>query len=120
METPQELSWLQFNRRVLDQTRRTDFPTLERLRFLAIWASNMDEFYSARIWRPFVQGRRTAEYQALLQEARAQLQRAESTYRAFLPELEHLGIRIVPARTLTRAERFDETRELYGDGQEWQ
>ncbi len=105
METPQELSWLQFNRRVLDQTRRSDFPALERLRFLAIWASNMDEFFSARIWRPFVQGRRTAEYQALLQEARAQLQRAESTYRAFLPELERLGIRIVPARTLTRAER---------------
>ena len=105
METPQELSWLQFNRRVLDQTRRTDFPTLERLRFLSIWASNMDEFFSARIWRPFVQGRRTAEYQALLQEARAQVQRAESTYRAFLPELERLGIRIVPARTLTRAER---------------
>jgi polyphosphate kinase len=105
METPQELSWLQFNRRVLDQTRRTDFPTLERLRFLAIWASNMDEFYSARIWRPFVQGRRTAEYQSLLQEARAQLQRAESTYRAFLPELEALGVKIVPVRTLTRAER---------------
>lgn len=105
METPQELSWLQFNRRVLDQTRRTDFPTLERLRFLAIWASNMDEFFSARIWRPFVQGRRTEEYRALLEEARAQLQRAESSYRAFLPELEHLGIRIVPARTLTRAER---------------
>ena len=61
METPQELSWLQFNRRVLDQTRRTDFPTLERLRFLAIWASNMDEFYSARVFRPFVEGRKTEE-----------------------------------------------------------
>ena len=60
METPQELSWLQFNRRVLDQTRRADFPTLERLRFLAIWASNMDEFFAARIFRPFVEGRRNA------------------------------------------------------------
>jgi polyphosphate kinase len=105
METPQELSWLQFNRRVLEQTRRTDFPTLERLRFLAIWASNMDEFFAARIWRPFVQGRRTEEYRALLEEARAQIQRAEATYRSFLPELEGLGIRIVSARTLTRAER---------------
>jgi polyphosphate kinase len=105
METPQELSWLQFNRRVLDQSRRTDFPMLERLRFLAIWASNMDEFFSARIWRPFVQGRRTDEYRALLEEARAQLQRAEAAYRAFLPELQGLGIRIVPARTLTRTER---------------
>jgi polyphosphate kinase len=105
METPQELSWLQFNRRVLDQTRRGDFPTLERLRFLAIWASNMDEFFAARIWRPFVEGRRTDEYRALVEEARAQHQRAESTYRSFLPELEGLGIRIVSARTLTRTER---------------
>ncbi len=105
MQTPQELSWLQFNRRVLDQTRRTDFPTLERLRFLAIWASNMDEFFAARIWRPFVQGRRTDEYRALVEEARAQIQRAEAAYRAFLPELEGLGIRIVPVRTLTRSER---------------
>ncbi|HYD43120.1 MAG TPA: polyphosphate kinase [Anaeromyxobacter sp.] len=105
MELPQELSWLQFNRRVLEQTRRADFPTLERLRFLAIWASNMDEFFAARIWRPFVQGRRTDEYRALVEEARAQIQRAEATYRSFLPELEGLGIKIVAARTLTRAER---------------
>ncbi len=105
MEMPQELSWLQFNRRVLEQTRRTDFPTLERLRFLAIWASNMDEFFAARIWRPFVQGRRTEEYRALVEEARAQIQRAEATYRSFLPALEGLGIKIVAARTLTRAER---------------
>lgn len=105
METPQELSWLQFNRRVLEQTRRTDFPTLERLRFLAIWASNMDEFFAARIWRPFVQGRRTEEYRALVEEARAQIQHAEAAYRSFLPELEGLGVKIVGARTLTRAER---------------
>src|SRR5512140_3732703 len=101
METPQELSWLQFNRRVLDQTRRTDFPTLERLRFLAIWASNMDEFFAARAGRPFGEGRRTDEYRALLTEARSQLQRAETTYKMFLPELEGLGIRIVSVKALT-------------------
>ena len=50
----QELSWLRFNRRVLEQTRRPDFPLMERVRFLAIWASNLDEFFAARISRPFL------------------------------------------------------------------
>ena len=35
-----ELSWLEFNQRVLDQAVRTDLPLLERLKFLAITASN--------------------------------------------------------------------------------
>ena len=72
MATTQELSWLHFNRRVLAQTNRRDFPALERLRFLAIWASNMDEFFAARISRPFLEERGNERYRALLAEARAQ------------------------------------------------
>ena len=68
--TTQELSWLQFNRRVLAQTSRGDFPILERLRFLAIWASNMDEFFAARISRAFLEERGKDSYRALLREAR--------------------------------------------------
>lgn len=44
-----ELSWLEFNQRVLYQAQRADVPLLERVKFLAITASNLDEFFQVRI-----------------------------------------------------------------------
>lgn len=44
-----ELSWLEFNRRVMSLTDRADFPVLEKTKFMAIWASNLDEFFQVRV-----------------------------------------------------------------------
>ncbi len=104
-EITAEASWLSFNRRVLEQTKRPDFPLLERLRYLGIWASNQDEFFAARISRAFLEDRATPAYQSMLKEAFAQAEEAGRLYLEFLRQLDGIGIKVLEPAQLTRPEK---------------
>ncbi|HET6423626.1 MAG TPA: RNA degradosome polyphosphate kinase, partial [Planctomycetaceae bacterium] len=91
-----ELSWLEFNQRVLDQAHDSSLPLLERLKFLAISGSNLDEFASVRLGTLqglLEEGRRQADAAGLTPEQQSRVvlgrmrQFVADQYLCFLDEL---------------------------------
>ena len=112
-----ELSWLQFNWRVLDEARNTSHPVLERLRFLSISASNLDEFYMVRVAglraqvrngvdRPGMDGLTPSEQLEKINAAAAELMAAQQdSWRAVRDAMAEEGVKLVGAEELSRDER---------------
>jgi len=108
-----ELSWLAFNWRVLEEASNQTVPLLERLRFLSISATNLDEFYTVRVaglralkrsGKPSisVDGRTAGEQLTLINDnARRLLQTQQSVFNKLKKELDATGITIVSRSKLT-------------------
>lgn len=112
-----ELSWLQFNRRVLEEAQNERHPLLERLRFLSISASNLDEFYMVRV--AGVYGQVQAGVQTLSQDGLTPAQQLrtinrfaaslvadkQACWRELRGKLAAAGIHIVEPQDLNAADR---------------
>ncbi len=109
-----ELSWLEFNARVLDQARDRRVPLLERVKFVAIFASNLDEFFMVRVagLHEQLQSKVSAtapdqltvpEQLARIRERVLSLTRDATSllHGEILPALERVGIRLVTWKALT-------------------
>ena len=113
-----ELSWLEFNRRVLEEAQDPAVPLLERVKFLAIFSSNLDEFFMVRVAmlkRRIRAGDQTPSPDGLTPAATLAAVTArvhelvEAQHRCFLDDVEPLlaaeGIVLVRAKDLSEEQR---------------
>ena len=112
-----ELSWLDFNWRVLEEAQNASVPLLERVRFLSISATNLDEFYTVRVagLRELAKGGKTAPAQdgltpseqlALINtEARRLMERQQDIWTGLASDLAAQDIQILEPDDLSKADR---------------
>jgi polyphosphate kinase len=112
-----ELSWLAFNRRVLEEARNPRHPLLERLRFLSISGNNLDEFYMVRV--AGLRGQVLAgvtevsadgltpsqQLERIHERADALMEAQQTIWDELIADLGQHGVVVVEPEQLTKAER---------------
>ena len=122
-----ELSWLSFNERVLLEAADTTVPLLERLKFLMIYQSNLEEFYRVRIGilthralltpdkKDPVSGMIAEEtIQEVLRITREQLSLMESVWKAIRSELKRSGVEVLNFNKISKVDELM-SKKLFGD-----
>ena len=122
-----ELSWLSFNERVLLEAADAAVPLLERLKFLMIYQSNLEEFYRVRIGilthrmlltpdkQDPVSGMLAEEtIQEVLRITREQQSLAESVWKAIRTELRHSGVEVLNFNKIGKVDELM-AKKLFGD-----
>jgi polyphosphate kinase len=122
-----ELSWIEFNRRVLDEALDQSQPLLERLKFLSIFSTNLDEFFMIRVSGLQEQIEASpdllspdghspaAQVQLISERLRPMLEvQSRCLIEDILPRLEQAGVRIIPHSNLSEEQRC-ELRAYYDE-----
>jgi len=119
-----ELSWLQFNSRVLAQALDEKLPPLERLKFLAIYGTNLDEFYMIRVaglkalFKARIQESGpdkltpTQQLEAIHEYIHKEHQSLESCYSSIISELDNYGVHIKNFDLLNQTEQ-EHVKEIF-------
>ena len=122
---PRDISWLQFNHRVLQEAADPQVPLYERIKFLAIYSSNLDEFYRVRVaslrsfkqlkksTRKLLQVKPRKELKAIQKVVNQQQQLFGRIWRnELIPTLEKHGIRLLKPAQFS-SEQNEVARQYY-------
>lgn len=113
-----ELSWLKFNKRVLEEAQYKSVPLLERLKFISIFSSNLDEFYMIRVGRlndlnklkVSIKNDKSdmtpqEQLQAIFSKTQKLIEEREETYFEILKELNNFNIQDIKFEELDKKDR---------------